>query len=392
MTAPDELRTLMVAKFLPWPVNSGDKRRTLGIARALRTLGPVTICAFATDDEDSAPLEQEGITVRPVPLDRHPRSLVEGLIRTRSITAARFWSPRLARTVREEVAAGCDVLAVEHVQLAHYGRRMHVQVRLLDMHNVESDLIVRHAAARGPVVGAVLRAEAAALRRLERSTAAFDHVLVVSNIDDRTLRRHATPHSTVVVPNAWDEPTPLPPATEPVVSFVALMSWRPNVDAAVWFVKQVWPRVLDRVPDARLQLVGRNPAPAVQRLAGPSVDVTGTVPELTPYYRCTAVAIAPLLAGGGSRLKILEALAHARPVVATTVGAEGLEDLIGRGVEVTDDPAAMAAAIGDLLRDRDEIARRGAAGAEAVGANHSWQAATAPLLRSIQHQFDEVST
>lgn len=389
MTATSKLRSTMVAKFVPWPANSGDKRRTLGVARALRELGPVTVCAFATEDEDAGPLAREGIAVRSVPLDRGIRSLAEGLARTRSITAARFWSPTLAEAVRDEVAAGCDVLAVEHVQLAHYVRGLAARVTTLDMHNVESELTARHAAARGAPGRMVLRAEVAALRRLERLATSFDRVMVVSDVDDRTLGRHSDAW-TIVVPNAWDEPTPLPPSTDPVVSFVALLSWSPNVDAAVWFTEQVWPRVVAQVPDARLQLVGRNPAPAVRRLASPIVEVTGTVPDLTPWYQRTAVAIAPLLAGGGSRLKILEALAHARPVVATTVGAEGLEDLIGRGVEVADDPAAMASAVVRLLRGPDEAARRGCAGAQAVAADHSWKAATAPLLRFVQERLDEV--
>jgi polysaccharide biosynthesis protein PslH len=389
MTATSKLRSTMVAKFVPWPANSGDKRRTLGVARALRELGPVTVCAFATEDEDAGPLAREGIAVRSVPLDRGIRSLAEGLARTRSITAARFWSPPLAEAVRDEVAAGCDVLAVEHVQLAHYVRGLAARVTTLDMHNVESELTARHAAARGAPGRMVLRVEVAALRRLERRATSFDRVMVVSDVDDRTLGRHSDA-STIVVPNAWDEPTPLPPSTDPVVSFVALLSWSPNVDAAVWFTEQVWPRVVAQVPDARLQLVGRNPAPAVRRLASPIVEVTGTVPDLAPWYQRTAVAIAPLLAGGGSRLKILEALAHARPVVATTVGAEGLEDLIGRGVEVADDPAAMASAVVRLLRGPAEAARRGRAGAQAVAADHSWNAATAPLLRFVQERLEEV--
>jgi glycosyltransferase involved in cell wall biosynthesis len=392
MTADGRMRSVMVAKFVPWPANSGDKRRTLALARALRRLGPVTVCAFATDDDDGAPLEREGISVRAVPLDRCVRSQLEGLARTRSITAARFWASSLACAVRDEASSGCDVLAVEHIQLAHYARGLDARVRLLDMHNVESLLTARHAATRGLIGGALFRAEAAALRRLESATGAFDRVLVVSEHDERALRRHASPRATIVVPNAWDTPTPLPQSAEPVVSFVALLSWAPNVNAAVWFTEEVWPLVRQRVANARLLLVGRNPAPAVRRLASPTVDVTGTVSDLTPYYARTAVAVAPLLAGGGSRLKILEALAHARPVVATTIGAEGLEDLLGRGVEVADDPAAMAAAIARLLHNPDERRRQAAAGVQAVASDHSWEAATGELTHFLQRHVEGVAS
>jgi glycosyltransferase involved in cell wall biosynthesis len=161
------------------------------------------------------------------------------------------------------------------------------------------------------------------------------------------------------------------------------LSWAPNIDAAVWFRTQVWPLVLAEVPEAELLLVGRNPTNAVRALEGPSVQVTGTVPELDPYYARTRVAIAPLRSGGGSRLKILEALAAGRPVVATTIGAEGLEDLIGRGVVIADEPVAMAMEICRLLRDEGQSQELGLRGEEAVRTDHSWQAAINPLWSAL---------
>jgi glycosyltransferase involved in cell wall biosynthesis len=136
-------------------------------------------------------------------------------------------------------------------------------------------------------------------------------------------------------------------------------------------------------PEAHLQLVGRNPAAQVQALAGPTVEVTGTVEDLEPWYERTRVALAPLQAGGGSRLKILEALAAGRPVVATGIGAEGLEDLVGRGVVVEDDPARMAAVLVELLGDPQRCADLGRRGADAVAADHSWPAAVRPLLAEL---------
>ena len=106
-------------------------------------------------------------------------------------------------------------------------------------------------------------------------------------------------------------------------------------------------------------------------------------PISNPWYARTRVALAPLLAGGGSRLKILEALATGRPVVSTSIGAEGLEDLIGRGVVVADDPAVMAAAVAELLRDPDRSAALGRKGTAAVAADHSWAAAVRPLLAAL---------
>ena len=377
------MRSVVVAKFVPTPPNSGDKRRTLGLVRALRELGPVTLCAFAGPDEDVAALTAEGIDVRAVPLRRRPADLAGGLARSRSITAARFWDGELARLVAGAVTEDTDVLLVEHVQLLPYARGLRAGHRVLDMHNIESSLTARTARTSSGLRRVVLAAEARALRAMERRVRDVDVIAVVSDGDRTALRELVSHPRVVVVPNAWDASRPLPAAEGPVASFVALLSWTPNVQAAVWFCTEVWPRVVAELPDARLQLVGRNPSDEVRALAGPTVEVTGTVPDLDPWYARTRVALAPLLAGGGSRLKILEALAAARPVVSTSIGVEGLEDLVGRGVVVADDPAAMARAVTELLTDPARSAELGRQGAAAVDADHSWRAAVQPLLAQL---------
>ncbi|MPQ97955.1 glycosyltransferase [Modestobacter sp. I12A-02628] len=377
------MRSVVVAKFVPWPPNSGDKRRTLGIVRGLRAQGEVTLCAFAGEDEDAAPLEAEGIEVRSVPLRRRPDDLAAGLALGRSLTAARFYDRRLARLVAEAVTEDTDVLVVEHVQLLPYARGLHPRMRVVDMHNIESALARRMAGAASGIRRLAWTAETRALEVMERRVRDVDVVAVVSDVDRVSLTDVVEHPRVVVVPNAWDEPEPQPPATDPVVSFVALLSWGPNVDAATWFCSAVWPLVVAQLPEARLQLVGRNPAPEVQALAGDTVQVSGTVPDLAPWYARTRVAVAPLRVGGGSRLKILEALAAGRPVVATAVGAEGLEDLTGRGVLIADDPAGMAAEIVGLLADPARSEELGRAGVAAVAADHSWAAALRPLLAQL---------
>jgi glycosyltransferase involved in cell wall biosynthesis len=155
------------------------------------------------------------------------------------------------------------------------------------------------------------------------------------------------------------------------------------VDAAVWFGREVWPEVCRRSPAARLLLVGRDPAPAVRALASSSVEVSGTVADVLPYLAQARVAVAPLRAGGGTRLKILEALDAGRPVVATSVAVDGLEDLIGRGVVVADDARAMAEAVAELLEDADAAAALGKLGHDAVVTAHTWDVALAPLLDTV---------
>src|SRR6202034_1947569 len=129
---------------------------------------------------------------------------------------------------------------------------------------------------------------------------------------------------------------------------------------------------------------GRDPAPAVRALADEHVEVTGTVADVSPFLARSRVVVAPLRAGGGTRLKIMEALDVGRPVVATSVGSEGMDDLVGRGVVVADTASTLAEAIADLLLDPARAAALGRAGHDAVVADHTWDSALAPLLEVVR--------
>jgi glycosyltransferase involved in cell wall biosynthesis len=372
----------MVTKFLPLPANSGGRQRSLAVARRLAQRSDLTLCAYDDGSSDGEGLGRLGITVRAVPWKLGPVRMTLGSLRTASASAGRFWSRELAAEVRRATTPAPDLLLVAYSQLAPFLHECQADRKIMDLHNVESWLMASYARSQGAAKRLAAGMEASALRRLEaRALSVTDAVAVVSRSDAERLP--PVQASVLVCPNGWEPEDSLPAATEPVAAFVALMSWAPNVDAAVWLAKEVWPAVIRQEPRARLVLVGRDPAPAVQSLARPDVKVTGTVPDVRPYLAATRVALAPLRAGGGTRLKILEALGAARPVVATTVGAEGLEDLIGEGLTVADDPLEMAGVIAGLLQDPERAAQLGRRGREAVMARYRWDRTLAPLLEWV---------
>jgi polysaccharide biosynthesis protein PslH len=373
----------MVTKFLPLPADSGGKQRSLAVLRRLAKLGDVVLCAFDHGGADREGLAAMGVEVRAVPWGPTPARVARGVVRTGSGSAARFWDARLAAAVRAAAAARpADLLQVEYATLAPYLRGVPARLRVLDLHNVESDLAASYARSTGRLRALPVRCEALALRRLERAALRRADVAVVASGRDRA-RLPRSGAEVLVCPNGWEPGLPLPAAADPVVAFVALFGWRPNADAAVWLAERVWPLVRRRRPDARLLLVGRSPTPRVRRLAGPDVTVTGTVPDVRPFLASARVAVAPLLSGGGTRLKVLEALDAGRPVVATPVGVEGLEDLVGRGVVVADTPEEMSAAICDLLADDGRASRLGALGRATVAERYAWDATLAPLLARL---------
>jgi glycosyltransferase involved in cell wall biosynthesis len=130
------------------------------------------------------------------------------------------------------------------------------------------------------------------------------------------------------------------------------MDWEPNIDAVTYFCREIFPRILVEFPSSIFQIVGRNPHPRVKQLAGDSVEVTGTVPSVAGYLREATVVVVPLRIGGGTRLKIFEAMAMGKALVTTSIGAEGLDVQSGRDLMLADDSAAFAQAVVLLLRDR----------------------------------------
>jgi glycosyltransferase involved in cell wall biosynthesis len=156
--------------------------------------------------------------------------------------------------------------------------------------------------------------------------------------------------------------------------FFGTLSYGPNADGLVWFCEQVLPRVRQSKPDVRLEVVGLDPPPRVTALGRlPGVQVTGFVPDIRPKLWSATMCVVPLLAGGGTRLKILEALAAGCPVISTTVGAEGLELMDGKHLLIADDPEEFARDVVALLESDALRHRLADAGRRAVAEKYDWQ-------------------
>lgn len=223
------------------------------------------------------------------------------------------------------------------------------------------------------------------MRRIEsRFVSQFDVLTVVSDNDLAELHALSVEDddaraALVVAPNGVsDECFEFDGVRTSSVVFVAHLGWRPNVDAALWLARQVWPHVRRLAPDLELHLVGRSPAPAVQRLAASDVRVFADVPSTLEYVGAAKVATAPLLAAGGTRLKILEALAAGTPVVATSLGALGLETLVGPSLSIEDEPAAFAQRVVEASRTAPSVAQT-----RALVENYRWDLALAPMADRV---------
>ena len=205
------------------------------------------------------------------------------------------------------------------------------------------------------------RLEVAAWRRYERRTRPrFDAIVVFADRDLAAVRASAGHTPVTRIPLAIDVPgRPLAPegSGQPTVLFVGGFTHPPNVDAARWLATSIFPRVLQQVPEARLELVGQEPSDEILALQGGAVSVHGSVPDVTPYMDHAAVVVAPIRIGSGMRVKVLEALAAGKALVATRRAAEGLEAQPGEDLLVADDEDQVVEALVQLLLDRQRRRR-----------------------------------
>ena len=189
---------------------------------------------------------------------------------------------------------------------------------------------------------------------------------------------------TVVIPNAADvdyyQPRPMdPPPDGRTVVYFGLLSTVPNIDAVLYFVQEIWPRIANAHPEARCKIIGGWPPQSLLSLAGPRVELTGFVPDLRPHLAAAAAVVVPLRLGGGTRLKIVEAMAMGKAIVSTTLGAEGIEAVPGRDILIEDQPVAFADAVNRLLAEPSVAARIGQSARRVAVERYAWSAAAEAL-------------
>lgn len=256
---------------------------------------------------------------------------------------------------------------------------------VLFQHNVEALIWQRHAdVQRNRLKRAYLRHQWQKMRRYERSACArFDVTIAVSAEDRETLRReYGLPH-VEDVPTGVDAEFFRPTSTtvpEPhSLIFTGSMDWIPNEDAVLWFAEDIMPRVRARLPEATLAVVGRNPRGKVVRLSerDPSISVSGRVDDVRPYIERAAAYVVPLRIGSGTRLKVLEAMAMEKPVISTSIGAEGLPLQDGEHLVIADTREQFAEAVVGILSDEAAGRALGRRAAAAVREQFAWSVAGA---------------
>jgi glycosyltransferase involved in cell wall biosynthesis len=375
------MRILMVAPDVPFPPVGGGQLRLYHLLRALAGRHDLTLAAFTWGAPFAAPpfpVEVLAVPGEVPPLHREmygedEQSARRAWERLAGETDEPFFvsyyqSPAMEAVLARAARDGFDLILIENTFMARYLPVLPAATpKVLDLHNVHA-LMARRQAGQAPP-GAPEWREAIRTACFESKAASQCTLCVtVSDAEAGAARELLGVRRVSVVPNGVD-PRYFAPTEEAApgdaLLFTGSMNYQPNIDGVRFFVTEVLPLIRKDLPDVRLDIVGTSPGDEVRRLAGAGVRVHGAVPDVRPWYRQAAVVVVPLLHGGGTRLKILEAAACGKAVVATSIGAEGLNFQPGRDLVIADRPVEFAEGVTVLCRDTAARRRYGRAARQA---------------------------
>jgi glycosyltransferase involved in cell wall biosynthesis len=324
--------------------------------------------------------------------------LARSLLTGQSFIIARDWNRTMAEKVRALVqaaatdAAPYDAIHADQLWMAPYAHLAQAAQTakrastVLDQHNAVF-MIPERLAGEGsnPLKRLLLQREARKLAHDEVATCArFDHVVWVTQEDYQAVqaqakRRGHTVPCDDIIPICGDsaqQPAIQRSATAHRVTFIGGLHYPPNAQGICWFAEHVFPHVLQQAPQAVLTVIGKQPPPALQRLGLPpqNLEITGFVEQVEPYLVETAAFVAPLLAGGGMRVKIIDGWRWGMPVISTTIGAEGIATRPGENILIADTPTALAAQTVAVLQHPAQANALAGAGRHWFEAHYDWQA------------------
>ncbi len=388
-TLPD---VLYLTHRVPYPPDKGDRIRCFHLIEYLRRRARIHLACLADEpvpDETLAALRQRCHRLEILPLGgplRWGRAL-GSLLGGGSISEGVFAHPALRRTVEQwsgEVRFQGALASASSLAPCLFTPRLDGARKVIDLMDVDSEKWLDYAAARRGPKSWLYRLEGARVRRLEQRLARWaDGLALVSDNEVALFRRFCPDAPAHGIPNGVDLDYFTPQETreeEQTCVFVGALDYLPNVDAAVWFCREVWPRVRKACPGAKFWVVGRRPAPQVLELGGrDGVEVVGQVPDVRPYVARAAVTVVPLLIARGIQNKALESLAMGKATVVSPQTMGGLKAKAGVDLAVAATPEEWAATVLGLLRDGEKRRRLGQAGRRHVEECHRWESCLAPF-------------
>jgi polysaccharide biosynthesis protein PslH len=391
-------RVLFLAHMFPWPLNLGARQRVFHQARGIAAVHDVSLVAYDAlpGDGDVADflaasrcIDASAVPRRPSNSSRPPERPLSRFVRRLGSIDARLrsplpefirdvWSDPLVNALREANARNpVDVVYATRSWMAEHARAAGFPRIVVDVDDLMTELALGgQTAAPWHWRTAIRRFDAAKTRRYERSLARRFTRVVVAKSEDHAFFGSADRERVSIVPNGIVVPpavTPQRPGSTTLL-FVGALGYGPNIDAVRWFARDILPLIWQRRPDARFVVAGfGSAAPVADVLTDPRCSTHESPPDLGPLYDAAALVVTPIRQGGGTRIKILEALGHSRAVVSTQFAAKGLALRAGVDLEFADTPGEIAARCVELLSDESRRIALATAGRETVAARFDWR-------------------
>lgn len=392
---------LFLVHRLPYPPNKGDKVRSYHLLKHLAARHNVFLGTFIDDPEDAPYVE----TLRRLCADLcvaklDPRMAklrsINGLLSDQALTLRYYRDASLFNWVEQICHRNkIHTAVVFSSAMAQYVEDMPRLPILVDFVDVDSAKWTQYAASHRWPMSWIYRREGERLLAYERHVAARAARSFFVTENEADLFRQRAPECAIRVEamcNGVDSdffapdpmtPSPFPSGERPLV-FTGAMDYWPNIDAVTWFTAEILPRLLEKSPQLRFYIVGRNPAPAVAALAGEHVVVTGTVPDVRPYLQHAALVVAPLRVARGIQNKILEAMAMARTVVAAQPCVEAIDAVPGKEIVAATTVDDYVRSIDELLEAPDKASAIGEAARRRIKENYSWEAHMSGIDRYLE--------
>ncbi len=390
------LNILYICHRFPFPPKRGGKIRPFNMIRHFSERGHrVTVCSLARSDDEA----REGAGIAPhcarfelarVHAPQQVLRMIARLPTPAPSSMGYFYAPALKQTVDALLARErFDLIFVHCSSVAQYVAHVRGVPKILDFGDMDSQKWLEYAQYKPFPLALGYWLEGAKLQRAEKQLAAqFDLCTVTTRAELETLDSFGTANATDWFPNGVDADYFRPNGTQhdsDTLSFIGRMDYYPNQECMLRFFAQTWPRIRAQRPQAKLMIVGADPAPAIRKLGAlPGVEVTGSVPDVRPYVTRSAAMIAPLSIARGTQNKILEAMALGVPVITSSVAVKGVDAEPERHLLVGNTPDEYAQAALRLMNNADERARLAAAGRARMRSHHDWTASLERLERLVE--------
>jgi len=392
------MKILLITPRLPYPPYRGDKLKIFNLLKRLAGKNSIHLVSFIEEKSELQYLNDLApycAAIDVVPLSRWQSysRCVLGVLSNLPLQVHYFKSGRMQRLLDEICRRQhFDVIHTHLIRMAPYTAGLRHPLKVLDLTDAVSLYLQRFLAREEALpMKLLLKMELNRMSRYESIVERFNACFVCSEPDRDQLIKAAPAADIRIIPNGVDLAyfsSNGAVAYEPQrIVFTGNLTYHPNIDGIFYFVEEIFPLVKKEAPAAKFYIVGQSPPPRVQALASEDVIVTGFVEDIKQYYLSSAVAVSPIRFGAGTLNKILEPLALGVPVVATSMGIEGLDLKIGKDILVADRPHAFARHVIQILKDADFRERMGKAGMTIVRRLYNWDS----IVDALESVYQELA-